>query len=166
MSDSLARARLQGLSETQMQMWRSLSQIKPTLANMYLGALRAIPMSRGGRNPEALVQAAHSIRELMEKLPQHLDAPIYAPGESLANRVHNLLPKWTGVRDLELLRVLIDNMLLYIVNQEKDFIPRALFIEKKDEPKFKGIMKKAQSFIVPNLTSKVAVRPPGPKEIS
>ena len=69
-------------------------------------------------------------------------------------------------RVYELLRVLIDNMLLYIVNQEKDFIPRTLFIEKKDEPRFRGIMKKARSFIVPNFTSKVGIKPPGPKEIN
>jgi hypothetical protein len=99
MSDSLTRAKLEELSDTQMHVYGSLSQIKPTLANMYLGALRAIPVSKGGTNPEALVQAAHSIRELMQELPRHLNAPIYAPGESLANWVNNLLPKWTGVRD-------------------------------------------------------------------
>lgn len=71
-----------------------------------------------------------------------------------------------ATRVYKLLHVLIDNMLLYIVNQEKDFIPRALFIEKKDERMFRGIMKKARSFIVPNFTSKVGIKPPEPKEIN
>jgi len=70
-----------------------------------------------------------------------------------------------AARVYHLLRVLIDNTLLYIVNEEKDFIPRTLFIEKKYETMFKEIASKVQSCIMPNFTSKMIVKPPDQKSI-
>lgn len=70
---------------------------------------------------------------------------------------------FTGIaaRVSSLLRVLIDNTLLFLVNEEKDFIPRTLFIENK---KFKEIADKIQSCIIPNFRSKIIVTPPDKKE--
>lgn len=65
-----------------------------------------------------------------------------------------------GARVYKLLRVLIDNTLLSLVNEEKDFIPRTLFIEKRDEGKFKEIANKIQSCIMPEFTSKMKVNLP------
>ena len=44
-----------------------------------------------------------------------------------------------AARVYHLLYALIDNTLLYIVNEERDFIPRTLFIEKTYETRFKEI---------------------------
>lgn len=80
-----------------------------------------------------------------------LDAVRYF--DEIATRVYNLL------------RVLIDNTLLYIVNEEKNFIPRTLFIDRKNEMNFKMIVEKIQSCIMPNFISKVIVKPPDSKNI-
>jgi len=60
---------------------------------------------------------------------------------------------------------LLDNALLHIVNEEKDFIPRTLFIEKVDEAKFKEIADKVQCCVMPSFTSKMIVRLPDQKSI-
>jgi len=70
-----------------------------------------------------------------------------------------------AARVYHLLRVLIDNTLLYIVNEERDFIPRTLFIEKKDEAKFKEIAGKIQSCIMPAFSSKMIVKHPESKKL-
>lgn len=65
-----------------------------------------------------------------------------------------------AARVYHLLRALIDNTLLYIVNEEKHFVPRTLFIEKTDATRFKEIADKIQSCIMPEFISKMIVRPP------
>jgi hypothetical protein len=65
-----------------------------------------------------------------------------------------------------LLRVLIDDTLLYIVNEEKDYIPRTLFIEKTNEARFKEIADRVHSCIMPEFTSKMIVNPPDQKKLS
>lgn len=56
-------------------------------AQMYLGAL----VARAQRdNPENLVQAAHSLRELMEKMPRYHSVPI-AQAEGLGLKVRSLV---------------------------------------------------------------------------
>jgi len=64
-----------------------------------------------------------------------------------------------------LLRVLIDDTLLHIVNEEKDFVPRTLFIEKTHEKRFKEISDKIQSCIMPEFISKMIVNPPDQKTL-
>lgn len=73
--------------------------------------------------------------------------------------------KEIGARVYHLLRVLIDNTLLFLVNEEKDFIPRTLLIEKKDEGKFKELADKIQSCIVPKFTSRMNVNLPDQKSL-
>ena len=60
------------------------------LADMYVGAVHVLHQ-RG--NPDRIAQAAHSLRELIEKLGERLGAPI-AGGPSLKERVHLLRQKW------------------------------------------------------------------------
>ena len=57
------------LSSQQRTTYQGLSKVSRSLAEMYLGAIIALDSSE---NPEKIPQAAHSIRELMEKFPQHV----------------------------------------------------------------------------------------------
>ncbi|MEM2914236.1 MAG: hypothetical protein QXH91_02375 [Candidatus Bathyarchaeia archaeon] len=63
------------------------------------------------------------------------------------------------------LRALIDGVLLRIVNEGRDFIPRTLFIEKAYETKFKEIADKLQTCVMPEFISKMIVKPPDQKTI-
>src|SRR6266550_236131 len=65
--------------ERELQVWRSLrsrATEKYPLHDWYAGALAA---SRSDLNPDALAQAAHSLRELLEKLPRALETEIPGP---------------------------------------------------------------------------------------
>jgi len=55
---------------------------------MYLGA---VLVAREVGNPEAIPQAAHSMRELMEKLPVYLDVPVERTGPSLGARARKFV---------------------------------------------------------------------------
>ena len=59
-----------------------------------------------------------------------------------------------------LLRTLIDNALLYIVNEEKDFIPRTVFIDKTNEAKYTEIAGKVRSYVMPNFGAKMLIKAP------
>jgi hypothetical protein len=66
--------------ERQLQVWRSLrskATEKYLLHDWYAGALAALEGSDS--NPDALAQAAHSLRELLEKLPRALETEIPGP---------------------------------------------------------------------------------------
>jgi len=65
-----------------------------------------------------------------------------------------------SARVYHILGVLIDNALLHIVNEEKDFVPRTLFIDKEDETRFKELADKIQSCVAPSFKSKVIAKPP------
>jgi hypothetical protein len=65
--------------ERQLQVWRSLrsrAREKYLLHDWYAGALAALGSDL---NPDALAQAAHSLRELLEKLPRALETEIPGP---------------------------------------------------------------------------------------
>jgi hypothetical protein len=65
--------------ERQLQVWRSLrsrATEKYPLHDWYVGALAALGSDL---NPDALAQAAHSLRELLEKLPRALETEIPGP---------------------------------------------------------------------------------------
>src|SRR5438874_12620869 len=65
--------------ERQLQVWRLLrskGREKYQLHDWYAGALAALGSDF---NPDALAQAAHSLRELLEKLPRALEAEIPGP---------------------------------------------------------------------------------------
>lgn len=61
------------------------------LAPIYLGALTAI---ENEGNPDKMAQAAHSIRELMEKIPAIVEVETKALTESLMSKVRNLEDYW------------------------------------------------------------------------
>jgi hypothetical protein len=58
---------------------------------MYLGAVTALSHTD---NPDHLAQSAHSVRELMEKIPAFLDIQMRAHQESLGSRVRELEDRW------------------------------------------------------------------------
>jgi hypothetical protein len=68
-----------------------LAEKDDRLAQMYLGALHVLEQKA---NPESLVQAAHSIRELMEKTPRYLDLPVDQNLPSLKQRVQTVAIIW------------------------------------------------------------------------
>lgn len=58
------------------------------LADMYIGALQAMKQTN---NPERLVHAAHSMRELLEKLPYFYDgAPVRVEGKVSSNYLKSI----------------------------------------------------------------------------
>lgn len=65
---------------------------------MYAGALYVL---RQTANPDRIALAAHALRELMEKLPEHLDVPAHgvsAKGQASLNvKVRELASHWTPI---------------------------------------------------------------------
>jgi len=60
-----------------------------------------------------------------------------------------------------LLHFLVDNTLLSLVNEEKDFIPRTLFVEKEsNKEKLSQITEKLKSCTMPNVEGMMMVNPP------
>ncbi len=58
---------------------------------MYLGVLMAL---NHADNPDHLAQSAHSVRELMEKVPAFLDVQMRAHQESLGSKARELEDRW------------------------------------------------------------------------
>ena len=80
------------LSGQQRSLLLAFERLDPKLARMYLGALRVLADEA---NPDAMPLAAHTLREIMEKLPESLDVPLKASAGALSNlRVAGLLPIW------------------------------------------------------------------------
>jgi len=79
------------LSGQQRLMYEVLTQLEPVLARMYLGALASLAYEV---NPERFVHAAHSCRELMEKLPRYLEVSIQALSEKMGDKVYRLADSW------------------------------------------------------------------------
>src|SRR6266568_5871143 len=69
--------------ERQLQVWRSLrsrAREKYPLHNWYAGSLAALSNES---NPDGVAQAAHSLRELLEKLPRALETEIPGPDPNM-----------------------------------------------------------------------------------
>ncbi len=80
------------LSPRQRSLYEGLLRKDAGLSRMYLGAL--VVQSQVD-NPERLYQAAHSVRELLEKLPRSFDVPIPTGTRvTLKERIRNLAPYW------------------------------------------------------------------------
>jgi hypothetical protein len=69
-----------------------------------------------------------------------------------------------SARAFKLLNAIIDTALLFLVNKERTFLPRTLFIDKQYETKLKELYGKIQSCIITNFTSKMIMKPPDEKE--
>ena len=80
-------ADLPRLSGSQLELLRALEDKDGTLGRMYMGAL--IVIAETG-NPDRFAQCAHSMRELMEKLPRSVDVPMKAHQEQLMPKARNL----------------------------------------------------------------------------
>lgn len=65
------------------------------LGNMYIGALTAL---QNDSNPERLSQVAHSLRELMEKMPAYMNLPVKVKSETLGMKVREFSCEWKKVR--------------------------------------------------------------------
>src|SRR6266571_2623592 len=72
-------------------LYEALVEIHQNLADTYLGALTAI----SSNNPDRLAQAAHSLRELIEKLPMYIGMPFRSA--NLGEKVQNLAEQWKKV---------------------------------------------------------------------
>jgi hypothetical protein len=79
------------LSEQQNVFYRALCEKSPSLGVMYLGALAVLTHKV---DPDRLAQAAHSVRELMEKIPQYVEVPIPTHDVKLKPMVDQLLKGW------------------------------------------------------------------------
>lgn len=82
------------LSESQLLLYKALIERNAELANMYLGAVCALSQPR---NPERFAQAAHSLRELIDKIPRYIEVDMKAHGERLGNKVDVLEKRWEGL---------------------------------------------------------------------
>lgn len=79
------------LAGQQLALHEALAEKHPDLAVMYRGALLALLQEQ---NPERFTQAAHSLRELMEKLPTFAAVEMPAHGETLKQKVSGLKDQW------------------------------------------------------------------------
>jgi hypothetical protein len=74
----------------QQLLWRTLHEKDAAVARMYCGAI----MARGAENnPDHLSQACHSMRELIDNIPNHFEVPVESAGR-LGDRVSAFYGKW------------------------------------------------------------------------
>lgn len=63
-----------------------------------------------------------------------------------------------------MLQLLVENTLLSLANEEKDFIPKTLFFEKEsNKEKLSQITEKIKCYVMPNIEGMIIVNPP-PRE--
>lgn len=92
--DSVPEAPEYELNARQMKLVEVLKAKDESLSNMFEGALDTL---NNTRNPEHLPQAAHSIRELMEKLPRYIDVQTSNKFD-IKNRVNQLIQYWEKIK--------------------------------------------------------------------
>jgi hypothetical protein len=90
------------LSGMQRTIFGALNDKHERLGKMYAGALHVLQSD----NPDRLAMAAHNLRELIEKLPNHIDVPAAATDDALTQpkglktltvQVRELLDQWNKV---------------------------------------------------------------------
>lgn len=84
------------LAPRQMELHKALGEHHRNLAMYYEGALVALTHNI---NPDRLSQAAQSVRELMEKLPQYENIEMRAHQESLGAKVNEFRDAWQAARE-------------------------------------------------------------------
>lgn len=80
-----------GLSGQQRALYEALAEKHESLGVMYMGAVAVRPQDS---NPDRFAQAAHSVRELMEKLPRYLDVPVLERELSMKEKLRQLEDIW------------------------------------------------------------------------
>jgi len=83
------------LSGRQRALFQALGKKDQQLALMYLGALSVL---KNILNPDRIAQAAHSLRELLEKLPRILDMPIQVKPPSMIDKIRPLEQTWSKAK--------------------------------------------------------------------
>jgi hypothetical protein len=83
------------LSSQQRALIRALDERDGSLRSMYLGGIEVL---EDVSNPDRFAQCAHSMRELMEKLPELLDVPTKAQKESLKAKIREIEVAYLGVQ--------------------------------------------------------------------
>lgn len=81
------------LSGQQRAVYEALIEKDEKLASMYRGALTVLSKTD---NPDRLAQSSHSLRELMEKIPDIVDVKTKAHRETLKSKVRELEDCWLG----------------------------------------------------------------------
>jgi len=81
-------------SEFQSKVHAELSRLDTRAGEMYLGVIRVLGQDD---NPDRVSQAAHSLRQIIEKLGEWLGAPLKVPG-TLGGKVRDLREKWDPQR--------------------------------------------------------------------
>jgi hypothetical protein len=79
------------LEGAQRALHSALGKLNDHLATIYVGGLVVLSHER---NPDRQSLCAHALRELIEKLPEHVHVPTKARGESLRAKVNELDPTW------------------------------------------------------------------------
>lgn len=88
---------INNLTDNQLSMLNALSEQNDIPKKMYYGAILVL---RNEENPERLVQSAHSIRELIEKIPKYLNTSLINDSDSdhaeynLKQQVNELQDSW------------------------------------------------------------------------
>lgn len=82
------------LEGRQLAVFTALKEQDDNLAAMYRGAVMAAAVMG---NPEHLVQASHSVRELLEKIPRFLGMDVSAQRESMGQEVRRLEDAWADL---------------------------------------------------------------------
>lgn len=80
------------LTGAQRSLYEALWRLNPILADIYYGALSVLQQTD---NPDHLAQTAHSLRELMEKLPRYMNVPLDRKGASLTDKVRGFHQEWS-----------------------------------------------------------------------
>jgi hypothetical protein len=78
------------LEATRLAVYEALVDVHPDLGRWYYGAIHVLA---DPGNPEAPYQAAHSLRELMEKLPKYRDIPI-TQGTGVLRQLAREIREW------------------------------------------------------------------------
>lgn len=112
------------LAGPQQTLYEALVSKSSELGEIYFGAL----MTLGRKdNPDRLAQAAHGLRELMEKLPNYFDLPVENKGPSLKEKVRHLAQRRdkalnsSNSRDGSAWRGEIDNHLQKFLKESDEF---------------------------------------------
>ena len=84
------------LSGQQQALLRALDKRSSRLASIYRGGLAVLGDTS---NPDRFAQSAHSLRELMEKLPEFLDVPTGAQKERLKAKARELENLYVRTRE-------------------------------------------------------------------
>jgi hypothetical protein len=82
-------------SGRQRALFQALGKKDPQLASMYFGALWVL---KNVSNPDGIAQAAHGLREVLEKLPRILDMPIQAKPASMMDKIRPLEKTWSKAK--------------------------------------------------------------------